>query len=160
MKLRAAEILIVDDDAGLAGTLRDFLEREGYAAAVARALFARPDQPGHQMHALVAEHARVFQRGVHAFPEFALAPRQRGEIRHAAHAVDLLRARLDHGHGGGVEPLAQDGAQDHAPRVHPRRDAHDGDRRRGEQPGDVEDRRGIPFVGPAGPLICSIVTPR
>jgi DNA-binding NtrC family response regulator len=35
MNLRAAEILIVDDDAGLAGTLRDFLEREGYAAAVA-----------------------------------------------------------------------------------------------------------------------------
>ncbi|MGZ7029786.1 MAG: response regulator transcription factor, partial [Terriglobales bacterium] len=31
----SAEILIVDDDAGLAGTLRDFLIEQGYTAVVA-----------------------------------------------------------------------------------------------------------------------------
>ena len=45
----SAEILIVDDDAGLAGTLRDFLVEQGYTAVVAlsgaEALAANQENP-------------------------------------------------------------------------------------------------------------------
>ena len=44
----SAEILIVDDDAGLAGTLRDFLIEQGYTAVLALSA-PRPSLPSNRI---------------------------------------------------------------------------------------------------------------
>ena len=65
---------------------------------------------------------------------------QRREVRHAADAVDLAVPGLDDHDVTGVEALAQDVLQDHAPGVRPGRDADDADRAWGQEPRHLVQR--------------------
>ena len=68
-----------DGDAGRGRLSRRIVEIAHIGRAVERAVLARPDQAGHQVHALVAEHARILERARDAAPEFVFAAGQRGE---------------------------------------------------------------------------------
>src|ERR1019366_1827421 len=70
------------DHVGAAGRgrlSRRIVEIAHIGRAVERAVLARPDQAGHQVHALVAEHARILERARDAAPEFVFAAGQRSE---------------------------------------------------------------------------------
>src|SRR5450759_4586922 len=75
----AVDRLDHDGDAGRGRLSRRIVEIAHVGLAVARALLARLDQTGHQVHALVAEHARILERAPDAAPEFVFAAGQRGE---------------------------------------------------------------------------------
>src|SRR5450759_446734 len=86
-----------DGDAGRGRLSRRIVEIAHVGFAVARALLARPDQTGHQVHALVAEHARILERARDAAPEFVFATGQRGEAAFAR--IPIARRAVEQGLG-------------------------------------------------------------